>query len=362
MKKKLSKCVVEYQSWQMQCCGIPLQVGKVANLYCIKKTPYINSQGICIDYDEEHHGQGTNCLLRGIVSRIQTVFIDKFANEHCRRVDDKNNVFAVFDTPYIDGWENSASYGNRKGSDASSYIITLENVVERNYETYDGCLSHGKYIHIEPSVDSDEVFWDEGSRLVGCIDSLSYYEGENKQTIDLTQEPLYPKLLSWVRNFQSHIQRGYEAWGENEWLDWWCTGYGLSKNLMRILPSDVQLYYGQGGQSSQVITYNGKEWELNTEQYGCLLTPNSKLLEYEGVLIPQAKLTENDVSVGAGNYKFLVSSNDHHLFPDDKVMLCAVGADTYQIGTIENINDDSMVIHCNRPLEPGVLFSIELIG
>ena len=362
MKNIISKCVVEYESWQMQCCGTPLKVGQVANLHCIKNGSHINALGIKIDYDEEHHGQGTNCILRGIVSRIQTVFIDKFANEKQRRVDDKNNVFAVLDTSYVDGRENCDNYGNREGSDASSYIITLENVMERSYKSFDGCFSHGKYIHIEPSEDSDGLFWDEGSRLVGMVDSLSYYEGEAKKTIDLVQESWYPSLLSWVRNFQSHIHSGYEIWGANEWLDWWCTGYSLAKKIMRILPSDVQLFYGQGGQSRQVITHNGKGWELNMEQYGCLLTPNVELLEYEGVLIPKAKLIGVDDEVKRGCYTFLVSSNVHHLFPNDRVMLCADGSDTYQIGTIEKVNKDSMVICMDRPLPQGELFSTELIG
>lgn len=98
------------------------------------------------------------------------------------------------------------------------------------------------------------------------------------------------------------------------------------------------------------------------EQYGCLLTSNAELLEYEGVLIPQAKLLGVDEAIKTGSYKFLVSSNVHHLFPNDRVMLCADGSDTYQIGTIEKVNKDSMVICMDRPLPQGEFFSIELIG
>ena len=151
MKNKIDKCTVGYSSWQMQCCGDPIRVGKVADLLCIKKDRYINYVGIEIDYDEEHHLWGANCWVRGLVTRIQAVFVDKYANieDGTCNVVDPNNEFAIIDTDYIDGYEECDNYGHRKACDVSSYIITLENVVERECHEFPDCSSHGKYLRIE---------------------------------------------------------------------------------------------------------------------------------------------------------------------------------------------------------------------
>ncbi len=154
MKNKIDKCTVDYSSWQMQCCGDPITVGKVADLLCIKKDRYKNYVGIMIDYDEEHHLWGANCWVRGLVTRIQAVFVDKYAgkDEKVRVVCDPDNEFFIADVYYIDGYEECDNYGHRKACDVSSYIITLENVVEREHHEFPECSSHGKYIKIKPII------------------------------------------------------------------------------------------------------------------------------------------------------------------------------------------------------------------
>ena len=64
----------------MQCCGAPIHVGQVVNLSCIKDKPYTSACGIEVDFDEEHHGGGANCQIRGKVKKIRSVFVDCFAN------------------------------------------------------------------------------------------------------------------------------------------------------------------------------------------------------------------------------------------------------------------------------------------
>lgn len=139
MKTRIGKCIIKYESWQMQCCGDPIHVGQIVNLPCIKDKPYTCACGINIDFDEEHHEKGANCLLRGKVTEIRSVFVDRFANEKegARYIEDPNNTFTIIEVYSIDGWEEPVCYEQRKGSDVCYYIITLENVVECALEGHD---------------------------------------------------------------------------------------------------------------------------------------------------------------------------------------------------------------------------------
>lgn len=71
MKTRIVQCNINYESWQMQCCGDPIHVGQVVNLSCIKDKPYTCACGIDIDFDEEHHDRVPNCFIRGKVKRIR---------------------------------------------------------------------------------------------------------------------------------------------------------------------------------------------------------------------------------------------------------------------------------------------------
>lgn len=80
MKTRMAQCTILYETWQMQCCGGPIQVGQVVSLPCIKKGPYTCACGINIDFDEEHHNEDANCLIRGKVTEIRSVFVDSYVN------------------------------------------------------------------------------------------------------------------------------------------------------------------------------------------------------------------------------------------------------------------------------------------
>ena len=117
----------------MHSYGDPITLGKVTDVLCIKQDRYKNYLGIEIDYDAGYLSDEANCWVRGLVTRIQAVFVDKYARTEglTRYVDDSNNEFFVADTDYIDGCEECDNYGHRDASDVCDYIVTLENVVER---------------------------------------------------------------------------------------------------------------------------------------------------------------------------------------------------------------------------------------
>ena len=364
MKNKIDKCNVDYSSWQMQCCGDPITVGKVADLLCIKKDRYKNYAGIETDYDEDHHQlDGPNCWVRGLVSRIQAVFVDKYAKieNGTRYVDDPKNDFFITDVNYIDGYEDCANYGHRKAADICSYIITLENAVEREYSTYSGSSSHGKYIKIEPGDEGKELFWDEKDNLVGDTDSLSFYEGDKKQIIDFTQMPWYTEMIRWRNEYLEHIESGYYVWSNLEWQDWWCRGYRLAKEIRLLLPSDVELNYGMRSQCHEVLNLRGNEWEFNYESYWIYLCPNMNQKAEAGLFIPRTNLDLSYEQDKYRNYKFFVSRSEHHLFPDDRVMLCVYGRPAYQLDTVLQVNEEDIIIHTDKWLDVSEEYSIELI-
>ncbi len=364
MKNKIDKCNVDYSSWQMQCCGDPITVGKVADLLCIKKDRYKNYAGIEIDYDEDHHQlDGPNCWVRGLVSRIQAVFVDKYARieKGTRYVDDPKNDFFITDVNYIDGYEDCANYGHRKAADICSYIITLENAVEREYSTYSGSSSHGKYIKIEPGDEGKELFWDEKDNLVGDTDSLSFYEGDKKQIIDFTQMPWYTEMIRWRNEYLEHVESGYYVWSNLEWQDWWCRGYRLAKEIRLLLPSDVELNYGMRSQCHEVLNLRGNEWEFNYESYWIYLCPNMNQKAEAGLFIPRIHTDWTYEQDKYRNYKFVISRSEHHLFPEDRVMLCVYGRPAYQLGTVTQVDEEDIIIHTDKWLDVSEMYSIELI-
>ena len=347
----------------MQCCGDPITVGEVADLLCIKKDKYKNYAGIEIDYNEEHHLWGANCWVRGIVTQIQAVFVDKYVSITgvTRNADDSNNDVIVVDTDYIDGYEECVNYDHRKACDIQSYIITLEHAVEREYKEFPECSSHGKFIKIKPSIKGKGLFWDENDRFVGDTDSLSIYEGDDKQVIDFTQMPWHIKMIRWRNEYLEHIESGYDVWSNLEWLDWWCRGYSLAKEIRKLLPSDVKLNYGMRSQCHEVLNLRGNEWELNYESYWIYLCPDMNQKAEVGLFIPKIHTDRTYEQDKYRNYKFVVSRSEHHLFPDDRVMLCVYGRPAYQLGTVLQVNEEDIIIHTDKWLDVSEEYSIELI-
>lgn len=124
--KKLEKCIIAYECWQMQCCGDPIKVGEEVNLEIETYTEPYELAGFHIDFNEEHH-HGMTAVAKGTVKQIKVLFEEEYANsEH--RVDDPNNGFSVYDLDYADGWEGIDKCGKHTPSDFFYYLIFMENV------------------------------------------------------------------------------------------------------------------------------------------------------------------------------------------------------------------------------------------
>jgi len=131
MMKKLEKCIIAYECWQMQCCGDPIKVGEEVNLEIETYTEPYELAGFHIDFNEEHH-HGMTAAAKGIVKQIKVVFLEEYANSE-NRFDDPNNVFSVYDLDYADGWEGIDNCGKHTPSDFFNYLIFMENVTIEDF-------------------------------------------------------------------------------------------------------------------------------------------------------------------------------------------------------------------------------------
>lgn len=359
MNTRIAQCNILYDSWQMQCCGDPISVGQVVNLSCIKGEPHTCACGINVDFDEDHHAGGSNCIIRGKVTRIRSVFVDHFANikDGTHYIDDPENTFSIIEVNAIDGWEEPLCYEHRKGGDVCYYIITLENAVEcvlEGHEHYP--LYQGLYINLEPYEDSFDVFWDEGGSKMGTVNELTIYKGKKSQTIDLTAFWWHKDLLSWHKFFQDNIRDGYDRINNLEWLKWWSKGWELAKEIRKLLPADIELNYGHLSQAVQVL----EGADLNTASTRISFPKHMQNKIAEGLFIPYAYIDWEKDDDKNNNYLFSINC-EHDLHPDDRVMLGVYGRPQYQTGTVLQCTSAGLLIHTDWSLDISEAYSIELI-
>ncbi|MGN0207000.1 MAG: DUF6578 domain-containing protein [Muribaculaceae bacterium] len=360
MKTRIKQCNILYDSWQMQSCGDPIHVGQVVNLSCIKDKPYTPAFGVEVDFIEEHHGGGANCLIRGKVNKIRSVFVDRFANmkDGIRYIDDPDNTFAIIEVDYIDGWEKPICYGERKGDDVCYYIITLENAIECTLERHDNYpLYQGLYVKMEPDDDSKSIFWNEGGSQMGTIDELTIYKDDKSRKIDLTTFCWHNDLIAWHKFYQENISDGYKTIDNVGWLKWWSKGWGLAKEIRKLLPEDIELNYGYISQAVQVL----EGTDLNTGSLPISFPKHMQNRIDEGLYIPNAYVDWEVDEDEHGNYMFNLNGYEHDIHPNDRIMLGVYGRPQYQTGTVKQSSPTGLLIHTDWQLDISESYSIELI-
>ena len=127
--------------------------------------------------------------------------------------------------------------------------------------------------------------------------------------------PWHTEMIRWRNEYLDHIEFRYDVWSNQKWLDWWCRGYRLAKDIRQLLPSDVELYYSEKEQCYEVLAGDEKFWCLNSGGNPVRLCPDMDQKEDAGLFIPR---THTDLTYEQDeyrNYKFVVSHTEHHLFP-----------------------------------------------
>ena len=133
MKGRIDKLNVLYESWQMQCCGDPVEVGRATTLTIDTKAKITDLAGCHIDFHEEHHGDA-NHKIRGLVVGIKAVFVDKLAYEGAY-YDNPNNTFSVYDATFIDGFQDKVQEALDKYEPyfVARYAVALAEAFNRFY-------------------------------------------------------------------------------------------------------------------------------------------------------------------------------------------------------------------------------------
>ena len=359
MKERIKRCNVLYDSWQMQCCGDPIEVGKVANLTIVPgcDNPK-NLAGIDIDFYEDHHDRA-GAKLRGLVVGIKTLFIEKYADEK-RYTDNPLNTFAVYEASYVDGYEDHADYENHNNSDVDYYIITMVDVVEGVLQTIRDCCSN-REICIEPN--SNYIIRNSQGQEVGDATGLTVYRDEKQKRIEFPLE-LQQRLKQWHEDYYAHINEGLTGWRLNDWANWYIQGWIASKLIRALLPDDCILYYGNSGMSEGVVRVRDG-WALNDGGLSVQITINLENKITEGTFIPQTYLDWTYDNDDDYRYKFSAARADHHFYPSDKVVLKVCTwplSEGYRLATVIDCEDDGIIVQAYGCVDISEEYSIELIG
>lgn len=323
MKERRDKCIVSY--WPSDMIGFNefVEVGKSADLFIDEKQkPYRDAIGNIIDYRVDGYDKHF-AKIRGLVTNIKAVFVDKYANveDGTYYYDEPKNTFHLIDIDYAEGgYNDSGDCEGRRKFDVRKYIITLEDVVIDKYEDFKGETSHGRLIRVEPGNEGEELFWAGFGRLLGDTHCVRIYSGRKKKRVSFPVR-LQEDLSKWRNDYWQHVDSGYQLWSINDWRKWWVKGWGLMKEVRKKLPENIILHYGTRSQPEEPLNIRDGEYELNYERHFVRIITNMANKTREGIYIPRVCLDwsyDNDLEY---KYKFSIPKSEHHFFPHDYVVL-----------------------------------------
>lgn len=121
----MEKCVIYYESWQIQCCGDPFSVGDKVEWGCLQ-SKIKNAHGILLDFDEDHHGFATH-EITGIVSKI-TAERSEYPKGQKEVWYDRSDVIRD-ELQHADGWESELKNDETIDRTFWGYIVELKDVV-----------------------------------------------------------------------------------------------------------------------------------------------------------------------------------------------------------------------------------------
>ena len=366
MKERKEKCVVSYWPPDMIGFNESVEVGKSADLFIDEEQkPYRDATGINIDYQVDGYGKHY-AKVRGLVTNIKAVYIDEYANidDGTYHYDDPKNKFHVIDIDYADGdFNDSGNCGSRRKTDVKMYIITLEDIVIDKYEDFKGETSHGRLIHVEPGDEGEELFWAGLSGYLGDTHSVRIYSGKKKKRITFPNR-LQEDLTKWRNDYWQHVDSGYQLWSISDWRKWWVKGWGLMKEVRKLLPENIILHYGTKSQPEEPIYKSGMGWELNCNKHFVRVITNMSNKIKEGIYVPRVCLDWSYDKDTEYKYKFSIPKTDHHFFPHDYVVLKVWGWPLY-IGNILakvlECPDDGIIVQAFDWVDISEEYSIELI-
>lgn len=126
---KMDKCIIFYQSWQMQCCGTPFSVGDKVKWGCVVPENAVRKDGSVLDFEEEHHEKHTHTVT-GIVKRIIAEY-SEYPRDFGPMIYEDSEVIQE-ETQYADGWNFEKDDTDTRRA-FWGYVVELEDVIVSRY-------------------------------------------------------------------------------------------------------------------------------------------------------------------------------------------------------------------------------------
>lgn len=125
--QKLKKCIIYYESWQMQCCGTPFSVGDKVKWTCSKPSDpnNVSKNGSTIDFYEDHHSPCATHSIFGTVKRIIAEYSEYPAT--LKEISYDTTKVVQEEVQYADGWNFEETRKGSMGTTFWGYIVELEN-------------------------------------------------------------------------------------------------------------------------------------------------------------------------------------------------------------------------------------------
>ena len=131
-ERRMDRCTIYYESWQIQCCGDPFSVGDRIEWTCVMPTDFKNAHGIVIDLEEEHHGRETHSIT-GTVSKI-IAERSEFPSGQREVWYDRAETIKE-ELQHADGWESDYKDNDLTEYTFWGYIVELKNVIVKPIKT-----------------------------------------------------------------------------------------------------------------------------------------------------------------------------------------------------------------------------------
>lgn len=128
------ECIIYYESWQIQCCGDPFEVGEKVEWPCTMPTGYKNAHGVVIDFVEDHHGFST-FSVSGTVDRI---IAERSEFPKGKRILNYETAHTIQEEiSKANGWESDFKDDETTERTFWGYIVTIKNAVVKPLKTND---------------------------------------------------------------------------------------------------------------------------------------------------------------------------------------------------------------------------------
>ena len=207
-------------------------------------------------------------------------------------------------------------------------------------------------------------------KAVGGLTGVTVHSGGQYLRVKFPME-LRHDLLKWFEDYRAHINDGFLTWSQDEWNVWYVKGWSVAEQIKALLPDDVRMYYGTVGMSKGVIRCVDGHWQINESLHHVEIVSDKTIKMGEGTYIPsvcgdfQEDHPRFEYSSSHSVYKIQIPKSEHHLSPQDAVVLHNLNGYDYQddvFGLILEVHDDGIIVEVYGYMGYEEFYSVELIG